>query len=80
MLCDSVDSDYSRTELNIILRGNGEEMMQIMIPIVDDNRVEETEYFTLNFDVVHDSGNIQLYQPNVTTIQIFDMDGKGRLI
>lgn len=78
--CNSVDSDYSRTVLNITLRGNGDEMMQIMIPIVDDNRVEDTEYFTLNFDVIADSGNIRLYQPNVTTIQIFDVDGKGRLL
>ena len=69
-------SDYNGTFMTITLRGGGEEVLEIMIPIIDDNIVEQTESFTLQFIVNGDSGNIQLYQPSMATIQVIDDDSK----
>lgn len=62
--------------MTIVLLGDGEERLEIMIPILNDNIVENSENFTLNFTVISDSGNIPFYQPSLANIQIIDDDGR----
>ena len=62
--------------MTITLRGGGAEFQDIMIPITNDNIVEPTENFLLQFIVVSDSGNIPNYEPSMATIQIIDDDSK----
>lgn len=58
------------------MRGGGDESFTVMIPIIDDIRVEETESFTVEFEVLNDSGNIASYDPIQATVQILDDDGR----
>lgn len=69
-------SDYESISLNITLRGGGLESQDIMIPIRDDNRVEETENFSVEFVVLQDSGNIPVFDPTQANVQILDDDGE----
>ena len=62
--------------MTVTLRGGGEESLEIMIPILDDFIVEENETLTITFVVVSDSGNIDIYSPDLATITIVDNDGR----
>ena len=73
-------SDYTQTIMTITLRGDGEESLEIMIPITNDFIVEQDETFTISFNPVSDSGNIPFYMPTTATILIIDDDGRGSLI
>ena len=76
LLSYTVNDDYGGTIMTITLRGGGEEFQDIMIPITNDNIVEPTEDFSLQFLVLGDSDNIISYQPAMATIQIIDDDSK----
>ena len=69
-------SDYTENMMTVTLRGGGEESLEIMIPILDDFIVEENETLTITFVVVRDSGNINIYSPDLATITIIDNDGR----
>ena len=73
--------DYSEVDMNIMLVGGdtATEIMQIMVPILDDIIIEDTEDLTLVFSVNSDSGNINTYSPTTATITILDIDGRGTL-
>ena len=54
--------------------------MEIMLPIVNDSIVEETEEFTVTFEVISQSGNIPFFEPTRANVEIIDDDRKATLI
>ena len=74
-----MDVDYTAVDTTAMLQGTTMQMMNIMVPIIDDNIVEDTETLTVVFTVMDDSGNIEVFEPSTATITILDIDGRGTL-
>ena len=74
-----MDADYTAVDTMAMLQGTTMQMLNIMVPITDDNIVEDTETLTVVFTVMGDSGNIDVFEPSTATITILDIDGRGTL-
>ena len=57
------------------MRGGGQESVDVIVPIRDDNRVEDPESLSVVFEVLSSSGNI-IFDPTRATVIILDDDGR----